>query len=75
MARKKTIEAIETEISKVKSDMSKLQDRYDKLAKKLEELQEQKHRIEADRKKSAMLFRAIVRAELSERHIPSLSLQ
>ena len=26
MARKKTIEAIETEISKVKSDMSKLQD-------------------------------------------------
>ena len=48
MARKKTIEAIETEISKVKSDMSKLQDRYDKLAKKLEELQEQKHRIEAD---------------------------
>ena len=31
MARKKTIEAIETEISKVKSDMSKLQDRYDKL--------------------------------------------
>lgn len=48
MARKKTIEAIETEISKVKSDMSKLQDRYDKHAKKLEELQEQKHRIEAD---------------------------
>ena len=41
MARKKTIEAIETEISKVKSDMSKLQDRYDKLAEKLEELQEQ----------------------------------
>ena len=48
MARKKTIEAIETEISKVKSDMSKLQDRYDKLAEKLEELQEQKRRIEAD---------------------------
>ena len=35
MARKKTIEAIETEISKVKSGMSKLQDRYDKLAKSL----------------------------------------
>ena len=35
MARKKTIEAIETEISKVKSDMSKLHDRYDKLAEKL----------------------------------------
>lgn len=48
MARKKTIEAIETEISKVKSDMSKLQDRYDKLAEKLEELQKQKRRIEAD---------------------------
>ena len=32
MARKKTIDAIENEISKVKSDMSKLQDRYDKLA-------------------------------------------
>ena len=48
MARKKTIEAIETEISKVKSDMSKLQVRYDKLADKLEELQEQKRRIEAD---------------------------
>lgn len=39
MARKKTIEAIENEISKVKSDMSKLQDRYDKLAEKLEDLQ------------------------------------
>ena len=48
MARKKTIEAIETEISKVKSGMSKRQDRYDKLSEKLEELQEQKRRIEAD---------------------------
>ena len=48
MARKKTIEAIETEISKVKSGMSKRQDRYDKLSEKLEELQEQKHRMEAD---------------------------
>ena len=48
MARKKTIEAIETEISKVKSGMSKLQDRYDKLSEKLEELQEQKRRMEAD---------------------------
>ena len=48
MARKKTIEAIENEISKVKSDMSKLQDRYDKLAEKLEDLQKQKRRIEAD---------------------------
>ena len=48
MARKKTIEAIENEISKVKSDMSKLQDRYDKLAEKLEDLQKQKRRIEVD---------------------------
>ena len=48
MAKKKTIAAIENEISKVKSDMSKLQDRYDKLAEKLEDLQKQKRRIEAD---------------------------
>ena len=48
MARKKTIEAIDSEISKVKSDMSKLQDRYDKLAEKPEDLQKQKRRIEAD---------------------------
>ena len=48
MARKKTIEAIDSEISKVKSDMSKLQERYDKLAEKLEDLQNQKRRIEAD---------------------------
>ena len=48
MARNKTIEAIENEISKVKSDMSKLQNRYNKLAEKLEDLQKQKRRIEAD---------------------------
>ncbi len=48
MARKKTIEAIENEISKVKSDMSKLQNRYNKLAEKLEDPQKQKRRIEAD---------------------------
>ena len=48
MARKKTIEAIENEISKVKSDMSKLQNRYNKLAEKLEDLQKQKRRIDAD---------------------------
>ena len=35
MARKKSTEAIEAEISKVKSDMSRLQDRYDKLADRL----------------------------------------
>ena len=48
MARKKTIEAIENEISKVKSDMSKLQNRYNKLAEKLEDLQKQKRMIESD---------------------------
>lgn len=48
MARKKSTEAIGTEINKVKSDMSRLQDRYDKLADKLKELQDQKRRIEAD---------------------------
>ena len=57
MARKKTIEAIETEISKVKSGMSKRQDRYDKLSEKLEELQEQKHRMEADAIMDAYLKR------------------
>ncbi len=48
MARKKSAEAIEAEITKVRSNMSKLQDRYDKLADKLKDLQEQKHRYEAD---------------------------
>ena len=48
MARKKSTEAIEAEIIKVKSDMSKLQDRYDTLADKLKDLQEQKRRLEAD---------------------------
>lgn len=48
MARKKSTEAIETEISKVKADMSKLQDKYDKLADRLKDLQEQKRRLEAD---------------------------
>ena len=48
MARKRSTEAIEAEIKKVKSGMSKLQDRYDKLADKLKDLQEQKRRIEAD---------------------------
>ena len=48
MARKKSTEAIDAEITKVKSDMSKLQDRYDQLADKLKDLQDQKRRIEAD---------------------------
>lgn len=48
MARKKSLESIEAEISAITADMSKLQDRYDKLADKLKDLQEQKRRIEAD---------------------------
>ena len=48
MARKKSTETIETEITKVKATMSKLQDRYDKLANQLKELEEQKRRAEAD---------------------------
>ena len=48
MARKKSLESIEVEISAIMTDMSKLQDRYDKLADKLKDLQEQKRRIEAD---------------------------
>ena len=48
MARKKSLESIEAEISAIMTDMSKLQDRYDKLADKLKDLQEQKRRIEAD---------------------------
>ncbi len=48
MARKKSADAIEAEITKVKSNMSKLQDRYDKLADKLKDLQEQKRKFEAD---------------------------
>ena len=48
MARKKSTESIDNEITKVKSGMSKLQDRYDKLADKLKVQQDQKRRIEAD---------------------------
>ena len=48
MARKKSTEAIDAEITKVKADMSKLQDRYNQLADKLRNLQEQKRKIEAD---------------------------
>ena len=40
MARKKSTDAIEAEITKVKSNMSRLQDRYDRLAEKLKSLQE-----------------------------------
>ena len=48
MARKRSTEAIDAEINKIKSDMLKLQDRYDRLADNLKDLQEQKRRIEAD---------------------------
>ena len=48
MARKKSTETIETEITKVKAAMFKLQDRYDKLADQLKDLEEQKRRAEAD---------------------------
>ena len=48
MARKKSTESIDAEITKIKSDMSKLQDRYDKLADRLKELEDQKRRIEID---------------------------
>lgn len=47
MARKKSTELIDSEISKIKSDMARLQDRYDKLAEKLKVLQEQKWQQEA----------------------------
>jgi len=48
MARKKSTNTIDSEITKVKSEMSKLQDRYDTLADRLKALQEQKRRIEAE---------------------------
>lgn len=48
MARKKSTESIEAEITNVKASMSKLQDRYDKLAEQLKNLEEQKRQAEAD---------------------------
>ena len=48
MARKRSTEAIEAEITKVISDMSRLQERYNKLADRLKELQDQQRRIEGD---------------------------
>ncbi len=48
MARKKSVETIDSEIAKVKADMSRLQDKYDKLAELLKNLQDQKHQQEAD---------------------------
>ena len=48
MARKKSTETLDAEITKIKSDMSKFQDKYNKLADKLKDLEAQKRRIEAD---------------------------
>ena len=48
MARKRTVAAIESEISRVKSDMSKIRDKYDKLAAQLKDLQQQKLQIEVE---------------------------
>ena len=48
MARKKSTEALDAEIAKVKAAMSKLQDRYDKLAEHLTDLEEQKRRQQAE---------------------------
>lgn len=42
MARTKSLEAIETEISQTEDELEKLQARYDKVAAKLEKLQNQK---------------------------------
>ena len=48
MAQRRTVAAIESEISRVKSDMSKIQDKYDKLAARLKDLQLQKLQIEVE---------------------------
>ena len=55
MARKKTTETFDAEITKVKATMSKLQDRYDKLAKQLTDLEEQKRRRQAEEIMDAFL--------------------
>ena len=48
MARKRSTEPIDAEITKVKAAMSMLQDKNDKLADELKCLEEQKCRPEAD---------------------------
>ena len=48
MARRKSAETLDAEITKVKSDMTRLQEKYDKLCEQLKDLQEQKRRLEAD---------------------------
>lgn len=48
MARKKSIESIESEITKTTEEMSKLQDRYDKLGEKLQNLLAQRREYVSD---------------------------
>lgn len=48
MARKKSLESIESEIKKTTEEMSKLQDRYDKLGEKLKELIVQRREYVSD---------------------------
>lgn len=55
MARKKSTEAIDAEITKVKAAMSKLQDKYNDLADRLKELEDLKRRREADEIMDAFL--------------------
>ena len=55
MARKKSTETIDAEITKVKAAMSKLQDKYNDLADRLKELEDLKHRREADEIMDAFL--------------------
>lgn len=55
MARKKSTETIDAEITKVKAAMSKLQDKYNDLADRLKELEDQKRRCEADEIMDAFL--------------------
>ena len=47
MARKRSIQSIDAEISKVEGELTDLQARYDKLAARLEDLQEQKREQQA----------------------------
>lgn len=48
MARKKSLESIESEIKKTAEEMSKLQDRYDRLGEKLKELIAQRREYVSD---------------------------
>lgn len=48
MARKKSLESIESEIKKTTEEMSKLQDRYDKLGEKLKGLIAQRREYVSD---------------------------